>query len=51
VGAHSNLAVDWKIVQFPTIVIDATGVIRNKDLRGEKLGAAVTELLKEMEKK
>jgi hypothetical protein len=52
VGANSNLAEDWKIVYFPTIyVIDATGVIRHKELRGEKLEAAVTELLKEMEKK
>ncbi len=50
VGASSDLADDWDVAFIPTIyVIDAKGVIRYKNLRGEKLEEAVTELLKKME--
>lgn len=49
---RGGLMEDWDIQYFPTIyVLDAKGVIRHKDLRGEKLEEAVNELLKEMEKK
>jgi thiol-disulfide isomerase/thioredoxin len=52
VGANSDLAEDWNIEYFPTVyVIDAKGVIRNEGLIGEELEDAVTELLREMEKK
>jgi thiol-disulfide isomerase/thioredoxin len=52
VGATSDLAEDWEVQFIPTLyVVDAKGVIRYKNLRGEKLEEAVNELLKEMEKK
>jgi thiol-disulfide isomerase/thioredoxin len=47
-GAEGGILEDWDVQYFPTIyVIDAKGVIRHKDLRGEKLEEAVNELLKE----
>jgi hypothetical protein len=40
----------WNIRGFPTIyVLDAKGVIRHKDMRGEELDQAVDALLKELE--
>jgi thiol-disulfide isomerase/thioredoxin len=40
---------DWNIRYFPTIyILDHTGKIRFKDLRGEKMEEAVNELLAEM---
>ncbi len=51
-GSQGGVIDDWNIQYFPTIyVIDSEGVIRHKDLRDEKLEAAVNELLKEMDKK
>ena len=51
-GSQGGVIDDWNIQYFPTIyVIDAEGVIRHKDLREEKLEAAVNELLEKMEKK
>jgi len=47
-GAEGGILEDWDVQYFPTIyVIDAKGIIRHKDLRGEKLEEAVNELLKE----
>jgi thiol-disulfide isomerase/thioredoxin len=41
---------DWNVEYFPTIyVLDAKGVIRYKDVRGEEMDKAVDTLLKEME--
>ena len=40
---------DWNIRYYPTIyILDHTGKIRHKDLRGEKMEEAVNELLSEM---
>ena len=40
---------DWNIRYFPTIyILDHTGKIRFKDLRGEKMEEAVNQLLAEM---
>src|SRR5262249_40105435 len=41
----------WKINSYPSIfVIDAKGVIRYKNVRGEAMDKAVDTLLEEMEK-
>jgi len=51
-GSSGGILEDWDVQYFPTIyVIDSKGVIRHKDLRGEKLEKAVEELLKESEEK
>jgi thiol-disulfide isomerase/thioredoxin len=51
-GSEGGVAEDWDVQFFPTIyVIDAKGVIRHKDLRGEELENAVNDLLKEAEEK
>jgi thiol-disulfide isomerase/thioredoxin len=51
-GREGGILEDWNVEYFPTIyVLDAKGVIRHKDLRGEKLEEAVKVLLKEGEKK
>lgn len=43
------LATRWNVQGWPTIyVLDAKGVIRFKNARGEKLGQVVDELLAEM---
>ncbi len=48
-GSQGGVIEDWNVQYFPTIyVIDSEGVIRHKDLREEKLEAAVNELLKSM---
>jgi hypothetical protein len=48
-GTGGPIATDWNIHGWPSIfVIDAKGVIRYKDVRGEKLDEAVDKLLKEM---
>lgn len=40
----------WNVSGWPTIyVLDAKGVIRHKNLRGEQMDKAVEALLKEME--
>ena len=42
----------WKVQGWPTIyVLDANGVIRYRDVRGEAMDRAVDELLKELESK
>lgn len=49
-GNSGGILEDWDVQYFPTIyVIDSKGIIRHKDLRGEKLEKAVEELLKESE--
>lgn len=51
-GADGGILEDWNVRFFPTIyVIDAAGVIRYQNVRGEKMDEAVNELLKELEKK
>jgi thiol-disulfide isomerase/thioredoxin len=51
-GSPGGILEDWDVQYFPTIyVIDAHGVIRHKDLRGEELEKAVNELVKDAEKK
>ncbi len=45
-GEIGGIASDWRVTYYPTVyVIDANGVIRHKDLRGEKLEKAIKELL------
>jgi thiol-disulfide isomerase/thioredoxin len=50
-GLEGGILEDWDVQGYPTIyVLDAKGVIRYKDLRGEKLEEAVHKLLKEVAK-
>jgi thiol-disulfide isomerase/thioredoxin len=47
-GKDGGIIEDWDVTYFPTIyVLDAKGVIRHKDLRGEELEKAVNALLAE----
>ncbi len=47
-GTQGGIIEDWNVSYFPTIyVIDADGVIRHKDLRGEELEKVVNDLLAE----
>ncbi len=47
-GSEGGIIEDWDVRYFPTIyVLDAEGVIRHKDLRGEELEKAVKALLEE----
>jgi thiol-disulfide isomerase/thioredoxin len=51
-GPEGGIIEEWGVQGFPTIyVLDADGVIRYKDLRGEKLENAVNRLLDELAKK
>ena len=44
------IATAWNVHSWPTIyVLDAKGVIRAKNVRGERMDEAVEKLLKEME--
>ena len=44
------IATKWAVSGWPTIyVLDAEGVIRFKDVRGEAMDKAVDQLLKEMQ--
>ena len=46
------IASKWNVMGWPTIyVIDSKGLIRYKNVRGEKMDAAVDTLLKETETK
>src|SRR5262249_1139333 len=48
-GQTGGIIEDWNVEFFPTIyVLDAKGVIRYKNVRGEEMEKAVTTLLKEM---
>jgi thiol-disulfide isomerase/thioredoxin len=47
-GREGGMLAEWDIKYFPTIfVIDAQGVIRHKDLRGDELEKAVNAILAE----
>ncbi len=51
-GPDSGVVEDWNVRHFPTIyVLDAKGVIRHKEVRGEELEEAVNDLLKEADAK
>jgi peroxiredoxin len=51
-GDEGGIIDDWEVRTFPTIyILDAQGVIRFKDVKGDQLEEAVYELLKELEKK
>ena len=51
VGPDGPIATRWNVNAWPTIyILDAKGVIRYRDARGEEMGKAVEELLKEIEK-
>jgi thiol-disulfide isomerase/thioredoxin len=51
-GQEGGIVEDWEVDHFPTIyVLDAKGIIRKKEIRGEELEKAVNELIKEAEKK
>ena len=48
-STNGPIAKAWNVHAWPTIyVLDAKGVIRSKNVRGEKLDEAVDELIKEM---
>jgi thiol-disulfide isomerase/thioredoxin len=50
-GPDRPICEAWAIRSFPTVyLLDAKGIIRKKDLRGEQLDAAVEDLLKETTK-
>jgi hypothetical protein len=50
-GTGGPLPAKWNVNSWPTIyVLDHKGVIRFKNVRGEKMEAAVEELLAEMGK-
>jgi peroxiredoxin/tRNA A-37 threonylcarbamoyl transferase component Bud32 len=47
-AGNARITSTWQIGHFPSIfVLDKRGIIRYKDVRGDKLEAAVAELLKE----
>ncbi len=50
-GTGGPISTKWNVHGWPTIyVVDAKGVIRFKNVRGEAMDKAVDQLLKEMEK-
>ncbi len=50
-GTSGPISTRWNVRGWPTIyVLDHKGVIRFKNVRGEKMDAAVDQLLAEMEK-
>ncbi len=51
-STEGPIATAWNVHGWPTVfVLDAEGVIRFRDTRGEDLDKAVAELLAELEKK
>jgi peroxiredoxin len=51
-STQGPIASKWNVMGWPTIyVIDSKGMIRYKNVRGEKMDAAVDTLLKETETK
>ena len=51
-GTGGPISQAWHVRGWPTIyVLDADGVIRYRDVRGEDMDRAVDELLKELESK
>ena len=50
-GTRGPISAKWNVTGWPTIyVLDAEGTIRFKNVRGEKMDAAIEQLLEEMEK-
>jgi hypothetical protein len=50
-GTRGPIARRWNVTGWPTIyVLDPKGVIRFKNVRGERLDNAVEQLLAELEK-
>jgi hypothetical protein len=50
-GTSGPISTKWNVHGWPTIyVVDAKGVIRFKNVRGEAMDKAVDQLLKETEK-
>ena len=48
-GTPASAAADWGVEYYPTsYLLDANGVIRYKDLRGEELEEKVAELMAEL---
>ena len=51
-GIQGPISTSWGVRRWPTIyVLDANGVIRFKNVRGERLDEAVDTLLEELEAK
>ena len=51
-GTDGPIATKWGVRSWPTtFVIDAEGIIRYRDVRGEQMDQAVDALLKEMKEK
>ena len=51
-GTAGPISARWNVRGWPTIyVLDAQGVIRFKDVRGEEMDRAVDQLLAEMEQR
>lgn len=49
-GQQGQICTSWSIHSFPSIfIIDAKGVLRFRDLRGEEMETAVEKLLAEAE--
>jgi hypothetical protein len=49
-GTNGPLSKKWNVHSWPTTyVLDSKGVIRYKNVRGEKMDEAVDKLLKELE--
>ncbi|SRR5260221_10590569 len=49
-GTSGPISKAWKVTSWPSIwVIDAKGIIRYRNVRGEKMDEAVDKLLAEME--
>jgi peroxiredoxin len=49
-GRKGPICSDWNVTSFPTVyVLDGTGTIRSKDVRGPSLIEAVNKLLKKQE--
>jgi thiol-disulfide isomerase/thioredoxin len=51
-GSEGGILEDWNVEGYPTIyVLDADGIIRHTDIRGEELEEAVNRLLDQLAKK
>lgn len=49
-GPHGPISVQWGVSAWPTVyLVDANGIIRNENLRGEALDRAVEALVTEVE--
>jgi len=49
-GPEGQIAAQWKVTFWPSIyVVDARGIVRFAQVRGESLDVAVETLLREME--